>query len=160
MIWRGKWRKEVCSFLHSVLIVHPYALEVLCLKVRTSLQVLGFTCTIYYPSFKSKIQSLDPLGSKSRKTGWVVVSLQRFEHFDLIFVKARKIVAYLFLKITLNVLHNLFQPSFLNGHKQETSTYIINTLIVHLDQWAHQKLLSYGNYSLFKTTYETLKVSQ
>lgn len=113
MIWRGKWRKEVCSFLHSVLIVHPYALEVLCLKVRTSLQVLGFTCTIYYPSFKSKIQSLDPLGSKSRKTGWVVVSLQRFEHFDLIFVKARKIVAYLFLKITLNVLHNLFQPSFL-----------------------------------------------
>lgn len=121
MIWRGKWRKEVCSFLHSVLIVHdPYALEVLCLKVRTSLQVLGFTRTIYYPSFKSKIQSLDLLGSKSRKTRRVVVSLQSFEHFDLIFVKARKIVAYLFLKITLNVLNNLFQPKFLKGGKQET----------------------------------------
>jgi len=88
-------------------------------QVRTSLQVLGFTCTIYYPSFKSKIQSLDPLGSKSRKTRRVVVSLQHFEHFDLIFVKSRKIVAYLFLKITLNVLNNLFQPSFLKGHKQE-----------------------------------------
>ena len=120
MIWRGKWRKEVCSFLHSVLIVHPYTLEVLCLKVRTSLQVLGFTRTIYYPSFKSKIQSLDLLGSKSRKTRRVVVSLQSFEHFDLIFVKARKIVAYLFLKITLNVLNNLFQPKFLKGGKQET----------------------------------------
>ena len=64
----GKVKEGGMLCLHSVLIFHPYALEVLCLKVRTSLQVLGFTCTIYYPSFKSKIQSLDPLGSKSRKT--------------------------------------------------------------------------------------------
>ena len=125
---QGKVKEGGMLLLHSVLIVHPYALEVLCLKVRTSLQVLGFTCTIYYPSFKSKIQSLDPLGSKSRKTRGVVVSLQRFEHCDLFFVKARKIVAYLFLKITLNVLHNLFQPSFLKGHKQETSPYILSIL--------------------------------
>ena len=127
MIWRGKWREEVCSCLHSVLIVHdPYALEVLCLKVRTSLQVLGFTCTIYYPSFKSKIQSLDPLGCPDiQGSGCVTAAFWTLwsHHF---FVKARKIVAYLFLKITLNVLRNLFQPSFLKGHKQETSPYILS----------------------------------
>lgn len=62
-----------------------YALEVLCLKVRASLQVLG----LFVP-FTILLQSLDPFGSKSRETRRVVVPRQSFEHFDLIFVKTKE----------------------------------------------------------------------
>ena len=142
--------------------------------------VLHVPYTILF--FKSKIQSLDSLGSKSRKTRRVVVSLQSFEHFDLIFrggewylekrgsrkiltgsrnlarVSASRRVSdftirhpyfckdkencgiFIFKNNTECFKKTLFQPSSQTRDLKNKylchyfTIYIINTLIVHLDQ--------------------------